>query len=70
MAEDAEAAAAALRQRALAERGKAADPAYAYAPRWIPTGNWRMSLGDWIVTLIGVGIVLMVLGMRLFGVIG
>jgi hypothetical protein len=62
--------ATALRQRDLAERQKGSDPAYAYAPRWATTGNWRMSRGDLVVTVIGLGILLMVLGMRLFGVIG
>jgi hypothetical protein len=70
MHRDPERAAAALRRRDLAERAKASGPAYAHAPRWVPAGNWRMSLGDLIVASIGAGILLMVLGMRLFGVIG
>lgn len=54
--------------REQAERRKSADPAYAYAPRWVPSGNWRMGLGDVLVIVFGVGLLLMVFGMKLFGV--
>ena len=53
--------------RVSAGRDKAADPAYAYAPRWIPTGRWRMSIGDLIMPAIGCGIILLVVVMRLLG---
>ena len=56
--------------RELAERRKAANPEYAYMPRWVPTGNWRLSLGDLLVILFGLGILLMVLVMRWLGLIG
>jgi hypothetical protein len=56
--------------RAVGERTKAENPEYAYLPRWVPTGNWRMSWFDLIVIICGVAILLMVLGMRLFGIIG
>ena len=55
--------------RAVAERLKSADPLYAYVPRWIPTGNWRMNGLDLLVVACGAAIILMVLGMRLFGII-
>jgi len=56
--------------RDLSERRKSDHPEMAYLPRWIPTGNWRMSLGDLIVAIIGIGILLIVTVMHLFGVIG
>ncbi|MBR0655027.1 hypothetical protein [Plastoroseomonas arctica] len=58
------------RFRDMAERTKSENPVYAYAPRWVPTGNWRMSVFDLIVYTLGIGVILMVLGMRLFGYIG
>ena len=58
------------RFRAMAERTRSGEPVYAYAPRWVPQGNWRMSLLDVLVLAFGVGLILMVLGMRLLGVIG
>jgi len=57
------------RYREMAERRKSANPEYAYAPRWIPTGNWRMSAFDLIIIVLGVAIVLTPVGMWLFGVI-
>ncbi|MBR0666455.1 hypothetical protein GXW71_18995 [Roseomonas hellenica] len=51
------------------ERGKSENPAFAYAPRWAPTGNWRMSWFDRVVVAFGIGIILMVLGMWAFGAI-
>ena len=56
--------------REMFERRNSDNPVSAYLHRWIPTGNRRMSLGDLIVTIVGVAILLMVLGMRLFGFIG
>ncbi|MBL6458825.1 hypothetical protein JMJ55_26185 [Belnapia sp. T6] len=56
--------------RGMAERTKSGDPVFAYAPRWVPTGNWRMSGFDVLIIAFGVVLILMVLGMRLFGVIG
>ncbi|SHK31795.1 hypothetical protein SAMN02745194_04684 [Roseomonas rosea] len=56
--------------RGMAERTKSAHPLYAYAPRWVPTGNWRMTGFDLLVVVCGIALILMVLGMRLFGVIG
>jgi hypothetical protein len=55
--------------RELAERRKSSDPAYAYAPRWVPTGNWHMSLLDLLVVAAGIAIIAMVVGMRLLGMI-
>ena len=52
-----------------AERRKSANPEYAYVPRWIPTGNWRMSAFDLIIAAFGVAIILTPVGMWLFGVI-
>ncbi|MFC0384404.1 hypothetical protein [Muricoccus vinaceus] len=54
----------------MAERTKSADPVFAYAPRWVPTGDWRMSGFDVLTIVFGVALILMILGMRLFGVIG
>ncbi|MBP0443214.1 hypothetical protein J8J14_00350 [Roseomonas sp. SSH11] len=56
--------------REMAQRQQAANPEYAYAPRWAPMGNWRMSGLDLFIILLGVGLILMVVGMRLLGVIG
>ena len=56
--------------RDMAERTKSGNPVYAYAPRWVPTGNWRMSIFDLIILVFGIALVLMILGMRLFGLIG
>ena len=56
--------------RERAKRTFAGNPELAYAPRWVPMGNWRMSGFDLIVVLVGVGLIVMVLGMRLLGVIG
>lgn len=56
--------------RGMSERTKSSDPAFAYAPRWVPTGNWRMSGFDVLIIALGVALILMVLGMRLLGVIG
>jgi hypothetical protein len=53
--------------RGMMERTKGANPVYAYAPRWVPTGNWNMSLGDTLVIAFGVGIIALILGMKLFG---
>lgn len=58
------------RFRGLAERGKSANPDFAYMPRWVPTGNWRMSGFDLVIVIFGVAIILMVVGMKVFGVIG
>ncbi|MEO3473039.1 hypothetical protein AAFN86_14310 [Roseomonas sp. CAU 1739] len=55
------------RFRAMMERNKASNPEYAYAPRWVPTGNWKPDLGDVILWVIGYGILAMVLVMRLLG---
>jgi hypothetical protein len=55
------------RFRDQVEREKSSDPAYAYAPRWVPSGNWQVSLGDVIVAVIGIGILLMACGMKLLG---
>lgn len=53
------------------DRNKADNPLVgAYAPRWVPTPNWRMSIFDLIIFASGIGIILMVLGMWLCGVIG
>lgn len=67
---DAQSRAENARYREMAERQKSANPVYAYAARWIPTGNWRMSGLDLIIILLGAALIFMVLGMRLFGVIG
>ena len=56
--------------REKARRASAGNPELAYMPRWVPMGNWRMSGFDLVVVLIGVGLIVMVLGMRLFGVFG
>lgn len=56
--------------REKARRTLAGNPELAYMPRWAPIGNWRMSGVDLVVVLIGVGLIVMVLGMRLLGVIG
>jgi len=66
---DAESRNANARFRTEVERKKSSEPGYAYAPRWIPTGNWRMSWFDLIVMIVGFGILLLMLGMRLFGII-
>jgi hypothetical protein len=57
--------------RAVFERRRAglASPEVAYSHRWIPLGNRRMSLGDPILVMVGIAILLIVVGMRLFGVI-
>ena len=68
--EDARSRAENAQFREKAERQKSANPEYAYAPRWVPTGNWCLSGFDLLVILLGVALILMVLGMRLFGVIG
>lgn len=56
--------------REKARRASAGNPEFAYMPRWVPMGNWRMSGFDLVIVLIGVGLIVMVLGMRLLGVIG
>ena len=56
--------------REISERTKSHSPVTAYFHRWVPTGNRQMSLGDLIVIIVGVAILLMVLGMHLFGFIG
>ncbi|MBL6081848.1 hypothetical protein JMJ56_28080 [Belnapia sp. T18] len=56
--------------RDKATRASAGNPEMAYMPRWVPMGNWRMSSFDLVVVLVGVGLIIMVLGMRLLGVIG
>ena len=56
--------------REKARRASAGNPELAYMPRWVPMGNWRMSGFDLVIVLIGVGLIVMVLGMRLLGVIG
>ena len=66
---DAKSRAETRNHRAIFERKKSDNPEMAFLPRWVPTGNWRMSLGDLVLALVGVAILLMVLGMRLFGVI-
>lgn len=43
---DSRSRAANARFRDLSDRNEAVAPEYAYAPRWVPTGNWRMSPGD------------------------
>jgi len=58
------------RYRGMAERLKSADPLYACVPRWIPTGNWRLSGFDLLVIVVGATLILMILGMRLLGIIG
>ena len=56
--------------REMAGRTKSSDPVFAYAPRWVPTGHWRMSGFDIVIVVFGIALILMVLGMRLFGIIG
>jgi hypothetical protein len=68
--EDAPSRAENARFREMAERQKSANFEYAYAPRWFPMGNWRMSGFDLFIIVLGIALILMVLGMRLFGVIG
>lgn len=55
------------RFRELVERSKGSNPEYAYAPRWVPQGNWRPDLGDVILHLVGYGIIGLVVAMRLLG---
>jgi hypothetical protein len=51
------------------ERKKSDHPEIAYLPRWVPTGNRRMSLGDLIAITLGILFLLTIWGMHLFGVI-
>ncbi|MBR0658468.1 hypothetical protein [Neoroseomonas oryzicola] len=55
------------RFRAVMERSKGSNPEYAYAPRWVPTGNWRMDIGDVILHVVGYGIIGAVVAMHLLG---
>lgn len=55
------------RFRELAERRKGSAPEYAYAPRWAPMGNWRMSGFDLLVILLGVAIIVAVVVLGLSG---
>jgi hypothetical protein len=54
------------RHQAAFDRNRSQNGEYAYAPRWVPHGNWRMSLGDVLVVAFGSAILLLILGMRLF----
>jgi hypothetical protein len=55
------------RFREVAERRKGANPEYAYAPRWAPMGNWRLSGFDLLVMVLGVAIIVTVVAMGLSG---
>src|SRR4051812_37941976 len=57
------------RFRELGDRAKSQNPVYAYAPRWIPTGNWQFLLGEAVVWAIGYGIILAVLIAGLLGIV-
>ena len=56
--------------REKARRTSAGIPEMAYMPRWVPMGNWRMSAFDLILVLVGAGLIVMFLVMRLLGIIG
>ncbi len=55
------------RFREVAERQKGSNPEYAYAPRWVPTGNWRVSGFDLLVMVCGAAIIVGVVAMGLSG---
>jgi len=55
------------RFREMGERRKGSNPEYAYAPRWAPTGNWRLSGFDIFVILCGTAIIVTVVAMGLSG---
>ncbi|MBR0655790.1 hypothetical protein [Plastoroseomonas arctica] len=57
------------RFREIAQRQQASNPEYAYAPRWAPMGNWRMSGFDVFIAIAGLGVFAMVLGMWALGMI-
>jgi hypothetical protein len=64
---DAQSRAENSRFREVLERGKAANPEYAYAPRWAPTGNWRLSGFDLLVIVLGAAIIVTVVTLGLSG---
>ena len=53
---------------AMAMRTKSGDPVFATAPRRVPQSTWWVFPAD--APGSGVGLILMVLGMRLLGVVG
>jgi hypothetical protein len=55
------------RFRDLAERRKGANPEYAFAPRWVPMGNWRVSGFDIFVFVLGTAIIVTVVALGLSG---
>jgi hypothetical protein len=55
------------RFREVTERRKASDPEYAYAPRWAPIGNWRLSAFDIVLIVFGAVIIATVVVMGLSG---
>jgi len=54
------------RFREMGNRRKAAEPEYAYAPRWVPTGNWRASPFDIVMAVLGIAILAVVVVVNLF----
>ena len=56
--------------RGMAGRAKSGEAGFTYLARWVPMGNWRLTGFDIVIMVFGVALILMVLGMRLFGVIG
>ncbi|MBS7810758.1 hypothetical protein [Roseococcus pinisoli] len=55
------------RFRDLAERRQGSNPEYAYAPRWAPMGNWRMSAFDLLFIVFGLAVLVTIVGLGLFG---
>ncbi|HEY8610032.1 MAG TPA: hypothetical protein VIL69_01925 [Roseomonas sp.] len=55
------------RFREMAERQKSANPEYAYAPRWVPTGNWSISWFDLFLWIFGSMIIVVPVTMGLLG---
>ena len=47
-------------------RHKAENPEYAYAPRWVPTGNWHASLFDVVMAVLGAAILAVAAVVNLF----
>jgi hypothetical protein len=46
--------------REMARRRQSAEPEYAYAPRYIPIGNWHATAFDTAMAIIGVVILVIV----------
>ena len=54
------------RFREMGNRRKAENPEYAYAPRWVPTGNWHASLFDVVMAVLGAAILAVAAVVTLF----